>query len=170
MRRGCAVLMMCLCLLLGGCGGRSQGVSPAIAFRASLVQAVLTPVPPESGLANQQPGDPCAPHPMRPRRMHAAEWRAKCLRPMLAAGPVCPIVPLFIFCFLQKIKVRIVSIGTPISPSRVILLGFYTRSPVLRKEYGADTVRSEIEIAVELRWVRDPSLFMVMASHSNISH
>ena len=38
-RRGCAVLMMCLCLLLGGCGGRSQGVSPAIAFRASLVQA-----------------------------------------------------------------------------------------------------------------------------------
>ena len=35
-RRGCAVLMMCLCLLLGGCGGRSQGVSPAIAFRASL--------------------------------------------------------------------------------------------------------------------------------------
>ena len=39
MRRGCAVLMMCLCLLLGGCGGRSQGVSPAIAFRASLVQA-----------------------------------------------------------------------------------------------------------------------------------
>ena len=31
--------MMCLCLLLGGCGGRSQGVSPAIAFRASLVQA-----------------------------------------------------------------------------------------------------------------------------------
>ena len=38
-RRGCAVLMMCLCLLLGGCGGRSQGVSPAIAVRASLVQA-----------------------------------------------------------------------------------------------------------------------------------
>ena len=74
---------------------------------------------------------------------------------MLAAGSVCPIVPFFIFCFLQKIKLRIVSTGTPISPSRVILLGFYTRSPVLRKEYGANTVRSEIEIAVELRWVRD---------------
>ena len=59
------------------------------------------------------------------------------------------------FCFLQKIKLRIVSTGTPLSPSRVILLGFYTRSPVLRKEYGANTVRSEIEIAVELRWVRD---------------
>ena len=38
-RRGCAVLMMCLCLLLGGCGGKEEGVSPAIAFRASLVQA-----------------------------------------------------------------------------------------------------------------------------------
>ena len=87
--------------------------------------------------------------------MHAAEWRAKSLRPMLAAGPVCPIVPFFIFCFLQKIKLRIVSTGTPLSPSRVILLGFCTRSPVLRKEYGANTVRSEIEIAVELRWVRD---------------
>ena len=73
---------------------------------------------------------------------------------MLAAGPACRIVSLFIL-LPPKIKLRIVSTGTPLSPSRVILLGFYTRSPVLRKEYGANTVRSEIEIAVELRWVRD---------------
>lgn len=64
----------------------------------------------------------------------------------------------FHFCFLQKIKLRIVSTGTPLSPSRVILLGFCTRSPVLRKEYGANTVLSEIEIAVELRWVRDAAV------------
>ena len=86
--------------------------------------------------------------------MHAPEWRAKSLRPMLAAGPACRIVYLFIV-LPPKIKLLFVSSGTPLSPSRVILLGFCTRSPVLRKEYGANTVLSEIEIAVELRWVRD---------------
>lgn len=39
MRRGMILLTVCLCLLLGACTGEESAVSPAIEFRAGLVQA-----------------------------------------------------------------------------------------------------------------------------------